>query len=87
MYNQISQETKQKILNMANAGMPHTMIEERLKVTRKTIRRIINNDLSKIYAEKFGKLKITEKVNNIEKSLIDTKLTRTTDSHYLTVQE
>ena len=87
MYNQISLETKRKILNMSDAGMPQTMIQERLKVTTKTIRRIINNDLSKIYIEKFGKLKITEKINNIEKSLIDTKLIRTIDSPLETVME
>ena len=87
MYNQISRETKQKVLNMSNAGMPRAMIQERLKVTITTIRRIVNNDVSKIYIKKFGKLKITEKVNHIEISLIDNKLIRTIDSPLETVME
>ena len=72
---------------MSDAGMPQTMIQERLKVTTKTISRTINNDLSKIYIEKFGKLKITEKVNHIELSLIDNRLVRTIDSPLETVME
>jgi len=56
----VSKLKKQKILNMYGGGIKIKMIAIKMDVDHRTINRIIKDNMSKDYMEKFGKLKIIE---------------------------